>query len=159
MSDTKPRICATIEARMTSSRLPGKVIKPILDKPTLELMVERVKRIECLDDIILATTTNADDDCLVELAERLGIKCFRGSEDDVLERVLHAAQAHDVDIIVELTGDCPLLDPALVDQGVATYLEKGVDYLTNSQPASYPIGMVVGWGLFSLGHGHSGLCP
>ncbi len=137
------RTCATIEARMTSSRLPGKVLKPVLGKPTLELMIERVKRAPSLDDIVLATTTNADDDPLAELADDLGINCFRGSEDDVLDRVLKAAQANDIDVIAELTGDCPLLDPAIIERAIEEYRTSGADYVSNSLTPSYPIGMGV----------------
>src|SRR4051794_28072750 len=97
------RVVATIEARMTSSRLPGKVLLPALGKPLLELMVERLRRCEHLDEIVIATTEDVSSDPLEELADRLGIGCFRGSEDDVLARVLRAAQAYGADLIVELT--------------------------------------------------------
>ncbi len=137
------RVVATIEARMTSSRLPGKVLLPAVGKPLLELMVERLRRTRHLDEIVIATTEDASSDPLQELAERLGIGCFRGSEDDVLARVLGAAQAYDADLIVELTGDCPLIDPALVDHVIERHREGGADYTANVLDRTYPLGFAV----------------
>ncbi len=137
----KPRIVATIEARMTSSRLPGKVLMEAVGKPMLELMIERLRRAVSIDEVVIATTVNATDDPLVELAGRLGVGVFRGSEDDVLVRVLDAARAFEADVIVETTGDCPLIDPALVELCIQGYLEAGVDYLSNVLERTYPQGM------------------
>jgi spore coat polysaccharide biosynthesis protein SpsF len=136
------RVC-TIEARMTSTRLPGKVMKSILGRPSLELMIERLRRAQRLDQIVVATTTNSTDDVIEDLARRLGVGCFRGSEDDVLGRVLGAAKAYEADIIVETTGDCPLIDPFLVDQVVGTLEANDVDYCANCVVKSYPLGMAV----------------
>lgn len=137
----KPRIVATIEARMTSTRLPGKVLKEAVGKPMLALMVERLKQVPSLDDVVIATTTNATDDPVVDLAEALGIGYFRGSEHDVMGRVLGTARAHDIDVIVETTGDCPLIDPDIVERCVQTYFQSDVDYLSNALDRSFPIGM------------------
>jgi spore coat polysaccharide biosynthesis protein SpsF len=137
----RPRIVATIEARMTSSRLPGKVLKTAIAKPMLELMVERLKRVPSLDGIVIATTINDTDDPIVELANRLGVGCYRGSEDDVLLRVLDAARFNNIDIIVQTTGDCPLIDPSLVEDCILDYLQGGADYVSNRLPRSFPIGM------------------
>src|SRR3954470_10802095 len=137
------RVVATIEARMTSSRLPGKVLLPVLGRPLLELMVERLRRARTIDEIVIATTEDATSDPLQELAERLGIGCFRGSEDDVLARVLGAAQAYDAELIVELTGDCPLIDPALVDHLIERHREGGADYTANVLDKTYPLGFAV----------------
>jgi spore coat polysaccharide biosynthesis protein SpsF len=137
------RVVATIEARMTSSRLPGKVLLPARGKPLLELMVERLQRCRHVDEIVIATTEDASSDPLQDLAERLGIGCFRGSEDDVLARVLGAAQAYDAGLIVELTGDCPLIDPALVDHVIERHREGGADYTANVLERSYPLGFAV----------------
>jgi len=131
----------TIQARMTSTRLPGKVMLPIQGKPTLELMIERLRRVRGVDGIILCTTTNATDDVLAALAARLGIACYRGSEDDVLMRVLEAARANNVETIVETTGDCPLIDPAIIESVMAAYRESPVDYCSNVLERCYPIGM------------------
>lgn len=137
----RPRILATIEARMTSSRLPGKVLKQVLGRPMLALMVERLRRVPALDGIVIATTVNATDDPVVDLAENLGVGVFRGSEDDVMGRVLGAARAHGADVIVETTGDCPLIDPAIVQRCIEAYGAAEVDYLSNVLTRSYPIGM------------------
>ncbi|HTO74085.1 MAG TPA: glycosyltransferase family protein [Gemmatimonadales bacterium] len=137
------RIVATIEARMTSSRLPGKVLRPVLGRPLLSHMIERLRRSWQLDQVVVATTHNETDDPIAELAAGLGVGCFRGSEDDVLSRVLGAAQAHDADLIVETTGDCPLIDPEVVDQMIATFLSNKVDYCANVLKPTYPRGMDV----------------
>jgi len=135
------RIASIIEARITSSRLPGKVLKKILGKPTLELMIERLKRIQCLDDIIIATTINKSDDLIVELGDKLNVKVWRGSENDVLERVIEASQAFEVDIVVETTGDCPLIDPQIVTTSITAFNETEVDCVSNAFIPTYPAGM------------------
>jgi spore coat polysaccharide biosynthesis protein SpsF len=132
---------AIIEARMTSSRLPGKVIRPILGRPMLELLIERLGRACRLDQIVLATTTNATDDSLEDLTTRLGVFCFRGSEEDVLARVLGAAHATGTELIVEITGDCPLIDPEVVDRVVDVFRANRVDYASNDLKQTYPNGL------------------
>jgi spore coat polysaccharide biosynthesis protein SpsF len=132
---------ATIEARMTSTRLPGKVLAECCGKPMLELMVERLRLVPELDQIVVATTVNATDAPVEALARRLGIGFWRGSEDDVLQRVLDAARAHEADVIVELTGDCPLIDPAIVSRVIRAYRAAKVDYCANVLTRSWPIGM------------------
>lgn len=132
---------AIIQARMTSSRLPGKIVAPILGRPMLELLIERLRRARQVDHVIVATTANATDDVVEQLCARLGAGCFRGSEDDVLERVLGAAHAYGVELIVEITGDCPLIDPAVVDQLIEMYHEGGVDYVANVLKRTYPRGL------------------
>mgnify|MGYP003520681713 CR=1 FL=1 len=108
------RIVATIEARMRSSRLPGKVLLPILGRPMLALMIERLRRVPQINDIVIATTTDASCDPIEALAGQIGVGCYRGSEDDVLERVLLAARSANADVIVErwqkLTGREALLE-------------------------------------------------
>ncbi|MEQ8194799.1 MAG: glycosyltransferase family protein [Rhodospirillales bacterium] len=131
----------TIQARMGSSRLPGKVLKDAVGKPMLELMIERLKRVPGADKIIVATTVKPADDPIVELAQRVGVNFYRGSEDDVLSRVLEAAQTHNVDVIVETTGDCPLIDPGVIQKIIDTYNATGADYVSNVIERSYPIGM------------------
>lgn len=131
------KIVATIEARMTSSRLPGKVLLPIGGVPALELLITRLKRSKYLDQICVATTINTTDDPLAALAERLGVKYFRGSETDVLGRVLGAAQSVDADIIVEITADCPFMDPAIVDRGIEEFMSRDVDYVGNTTDAKH----------------------
>lgn len=135
------KTAAIIEARMTSTRLPGKVLLPVLGRPLLGHLVERLQRAGTLDQVIIATTTNATDDPVEALARELGCGWFRGSEEDVLDRVLRAAHAHEVGLIVEVTGDCPLMDPAIVDTLVKTFRDGGWDYVSNVIERTYPRGM------------------
>ncbi len=134
------KISAIIEARMTSTRLPGKVLLEAVGKPMLQLMIERISRAAAIDNIIIATTTNDSDDPIVELAKTLSIDYFRGSEHDVLGRVVGSAQAHNVDVIVEIPGDCPLIDPAYVDLCVNEFIEGDADYVSSALSNSFPHG-------------------
>jgi spore coat polysaccharide biosynthesis protein SpsF len=135
------KTAAIIEARMTSTRLPGKVLLPVLGRPLLDHLIERLRRAGTLDQIIVATTTNATDDPVEALTRDLGCGCFRGSEGDVLDRVLSAAHRFGVDLIAEITGDCPLMDPAIVDTLVGTFRLNRYDYVSNVIERTYPRGM------------------
>ena len=128
---------------MTSSRLPGKVLLEAAGKPLLEHMVERLRRSRTLGEIVVATTAEASSDPIAALAQRLGIGCFRGSEDDVLGRVLGAAQAYDAELIVETTADCPLIDPNVLDLVVERFRDGDVDYCSNTLERTYPRGLDV----------------
>lgn len=130
-----------VQARMTSSRLPGKILKPVLEKPLLDHMMDRLSRMQTIDDIIIATTDKPTDDPVEQLTMRRGYTCFRGSEEDVLDRVLKAARQHKVDLIVETTGDCPLIDPVESDKVVRLYREGSLDYASNVLTRTYPRGM------------------
>ena len=141
--DSNKKIVATIEARMTSSRLPGKVLLPLAGKPALERLIERLKRSKYVDEIVIATTTNIADDPIIELAKKIEVKYYRGSEYDVLSRVLKAAKSADADIIVEITGDCPLVDWRLIDRGVTELFDRHIDYSANNITFSYPDGFDV----------------
>lgn len=134
-------IVATIEARMTSSRLPGKVLLPAGGKPMLQHLVERLRRVKSLDRIVLATTDRHTDDELAAFARRQEIACFRGSEDDVMGRVLGAAESVAADVVVEITGDCPIIDPDIVEETIQLFLRSGCDYASNNYAPSYPDGM------------------
>ena len=134
-------IVATIEARMSSSRLPGKVLTPILGKPSLALLVERLQRSRRIDKIVLATTVNPADDALEELSRSMGLHVYRGSEEDVLDRVLCAAGSVEADDIVEITGDCTLLCPEVLDHAVELYLESDCDVVSNTWRPSFPQGI------------------
>ena len=119
----KTKIIASIEARMTSTRLPGKVLMPAFNDITmLEFMIKRVQLSHLIDDIVIATSTKTTDDPIIDLCEKLKINYFRGSEEDVLKRVLESHNKMNSDIIVELTGDCPLIDPKVIDEIVNHYL-------------------------------------
>ncbi|MDC0225483.1 glycosyltransferase family protein [Gammaproteobacteria bacterium] len=137
------KFIATIEARMTSSRLPGKPLMKAGSKTMLEHLVMRLRRVKSIDNIVLATTVNNEDDDLVDEAERLGINYFRGSEDDVLNRVIGAASSVDADVIIEITGDCPIIDPGIIEQTIQMYKAHNVDYVSNVMVRSYPDGMDV----------------
>jgi len=128
---------------MNSSRLPGKVLASICGKPALELMIERLKTVEHINNIIIATTNNKIDDPIARLANKLQVHCFRGSEENVLSRVLGAARAYPTDIIVQTTGDCPLIDPKVISKVIETYFSEKVDYCSNVIERTYPIGMDV----------------
>jgi spore coat polysaccharide biosynthesis protein SpsF len=135
------KIVATIEARMSSTRLPGKVMMPVLGKPILHYLVERLKSVPSIDEIVLATTINKTDDRLIEFAISENISYFRGSEDDVMLRVVEAADSVSADIVVEITGDCPIIDPQIVEQTVLMYKANNADYVSNGHIRSFPDGM------------------
>lgn len=135
------KIVASIEARMRSTRLPGKVLKPIMERPMMELLIERVLLADLLDDVVIATTDHVSCDPIEDLAEKVGVCCFRGSEEDVLQRVYLAAKHADADVLVVLTGDMPLVDPAIIDQVIQAYLDNSVDYCANSLIQTYPRGL------------------
>lgn len=135
------KMIATIEARMTSTRLPGKVLMPAAGRPMLEHLVNRLKRVPSIRQIVLATTLNESDQPLVDFARHAGIGCFRGSEDDVMQRVLGAADSVNADVIVEITGDCPLIDPRIVEQVIKMFENNSCDYCSNVGMRCYPDGM------------------
>lgn len=139
------RIDATIQARLGSSRLPGKVLKTICGKPMLELQIERIRQSALIDRVIIATADSPQNDAIEELANRLGCFCFRGSEDDVLGRVVGALRAYDVELHVEFQGDNPAPDPLLVDSIIGYYLKHSTDYdyVTNALKTTYPPGAEV----------------
>ena len=143
MSTSCLKIVASIEARMSSSRLPGKVLKPVLGKPILHYLVERLKAVPQIDEIVLATTVNEQDNILQRFAEEENISCYRGSEHNVMERVIKAVESTEGDLIVEITGDCPIIDHGLIDQAINTYLYNSVSYVSNAHVRTYPDGMDV----------------
>jgi|SRR5579872_739115 len=126
---------------MASTRLPGKVLRPILGRPMLERIIERLGRAQCVDQIVVATTVNRADDPIAELARTLGVAYYRGSEEDVLDRVLQAARSTDATTIVEITGDSPLVDPGVIDTIFTAYCSRGVDYASNTLKLTYPLGV------------------
>ena len=135
------KIVATIEARMNSSRLFGKVLLQAGGKPMLKHLIERLRNVPSLDYIIIATTTNRLDNELELFAKNNNVHCFRGSEEDVMSRVIGAAESLGADIIVEITGDCPIIDPQIVEQSIRVYLANTVDYLSNAHIRTFPDGM------------------
>ena len=140
------KIVTIIEARMSSSRLPGKVLKKTNDgsMTMIEMMVKRAQRSMLSDEVIVATTTNPKDDSLCEHLTDLDIKFYRGSEENVLQRVLDTALSNNADVIVEVTGDCPLLHHEIIDQSIGFFLKSGSDYVGNTCITnSYPRGQDV----------------
>lgn len=134
------KIVATIEARMTSSRLPKKVLLDLCGKPSLQHMIERLKRSRYVDDVVVATTVNETDNPVIELCQQIGCSYYRGSEEDVLLRVLDAAKSVDGDIIVETTGDCPVIDWRHVDYLVEQFFNGEYDYVSNIIERTFPRG-------------------
>lgn len=135
---------AILQARMSSSRLPGKVMKPLLGRPMIERQLERLRRCETLDRIIVATSDDASDDPLAAHLRDIGVEVFRGSLSDVLERFLAAARTFGVEgQLVRLTADCPLADPGVIDDCVRLQTQLGVDYVSNGRKRTYPHGLDV----------------
>lgn len=135
------KFVATIEARLTSSRLPGKVLLPALGQPMLHHLVQRLRAVPSVDEIVLATTTNVTDEPLVAFSKKENIKAFRGSEDDVMARIIGAAEAGGAGVIVEITGDCPIIDPDIVEQTIRMYKTHETTYVSNGIIRTYPDGM------------------
>ena len=138
-----PKIVCIVEARFRATRLPGKVLMPILGEPMLGRMIERLRRARTLDEIVVATADGPADDAVAAYAEAQGVHVFRGSEDDVLDRVVRAAKSRSADLIVETTGDCPLIDPGIIDKVVGDFLMGGADFVSNILPHTTPRGMDV----------------
>lgn len=132
-----------VQARMTSTRLPGKVLKQVLGKPLLEYQLERLRQVKLADEIVIATTTNHTDEPIVELCNSLSFPYFRGSEDDVLSRYYGGATAHQAELVVRVTSDCPLIDPQVIDMVIDYYLQNQFhyDYVSNGLERTYPRGM------------------
>lgn len=138
------KIVGIIQSRMGSSRLPGKMMIDLCGYPVLQWVIERSKRASKLDEIVLATTTNPEDDCLIILSQRLGIQTFRGSEQDVLDRFIKAAKKFNATIIVRICADNPLVAPEEINRLVEFYLTESPDYAFNHIPKlqnNYPDGL------------------
>ncbi|HEV8698336.1 MAG TPA: glycosyltransferase family protein [Candidatus Limnocylindrales bacterium] len=144
MSAPSRRTVAIIQARMGSERLPGKVLLPLLGEPMLTRVVRRTARAGRLDEVVVATTDQPADDAIVELADREGWHVVRGSAHDLLDRYVVAARAHDAEVIVRITSDCPLIDPEVIDRTIAAFDAADVDYASNSlEPRTFPRGLDV----------------
>lgn len=137
------KIPVVVQARMSSTRLPGKVMMPFLGKTFLESCIDRCAQIQRISEVIVATTDRSDCDSLADLAERRGYRVVRGSQDDVLSRYLSAARSANADAVVRITSDCPLIDPQIASQVVARFLEADYDLVTTNIPPSWPNGMDV----------------
>jgi spore coat polysaccharide biosynthesis protein SpsF (cytidylyltransferase family) len=131
---------AVIQARSGSTRFPRKVLAPLQGRPVLAHIIDRVSRATLVDRVVVATTDDPRDDEVASLAVALGAGVTRGSEDDVLSRYVLAAREHSADVVVRITADCPLTDPAVVDSVVRARTERNADYASNEEPATFPEG-------------------
>jgi spore coat polysaccharide biosynthesis protein SpsF len=145
MMSIDKKVVAIIQARMTSSRLPGKVMREIAGYPMIYHVIHRVGLSTLIDEVVVATTTNTQDDEIAQFCQENNISCFRGHPYDVLDRFYQTALAYQADIIVRITADCPIMDSALIDELVTNFLGSEVDFAANRLPPpwkrSYPIGL------------------
>lgn len=136
------RVIATIEARMSASRLPGKVMLPLAGAPMLERLVERIRRSRYVDEVVVATTVAAPDAVIAALCDRIGCRVHRGSVENITSRLMEASTG--ADIVVQITGDCPLIDPAHVDKTVRLLIDERADYASNGlNGGTFPLGFDV----------------
>ncbi len=137
------KVVAIIQARMGSSRLPGKVLEAILEKPTLWHLINRLQTAQLVDKIVIATSINQQDKPIVKFAEENGIDCYAGSELDLVDRLYQTAREYGAEAMVRITGDCPLVDPLVVDRVTKYYLDGqgSLDYVSNVSPRTYPDGL------------------
>jgi spore coat polysaccharide biosynthesis protein SpsF len=135
------RIVAIIQARMRSTRLPGKVLRRLGDRTVLSWVIHRVRRFRRIDDLLIATTNEPVDDAIVKEAESCSVDVFRGSENDVLDRYYRAARQAQADAVIRITSDCPLIDPEVSDYTIGKFLEEQPDYASNALERTYPRGL------------------
>jgi spore coat polysaccharide biosynthesis protein SpsF len=142
MSKQNPaKILGVLQARTSSSRLPGKVLLPILGQPMILRQIERLKRVRCMDSLVLATSTDPSDDALAASVAASGVPVYRGSLDNVLERFIGAAAPFHPEWVVRLTGDCPLADPQLIDRLISDTLAVRADYGSTALAPTFPDGL------------------
>jgi glutamate-1-semialdehyde 2,1-aminomutase len=142
-ADNVMKVVAVVQARMTSSRLPGKVLADIEGKPMLEILLNRLSCAKHIDEIVVATSTLESDDPISDLSFSLGIRVHRGSIDDVRSRYIGTAIETNADVIVRITGDCPLTDPKIVDSAIEKFKSTKSGYISNINPPTFPHGLDV----------------
>ena len=135
------KFVAIVQARMGSVRLPNKVMKPIVGIPMIEILLKRLNKSELIDQIILVSSIDKKNKNLVDKVKKLGFAFMQGSEDDVLDGYIRAAEQYKADAIIRITGDCPLVDPVLVDECIRRFKETKVDYYSNIEPQTFPDGL------------------
>lgn len=135
-----PRVVAIIQARISSSRLPGKVMLDLGGQPMLAHVIRRVRRAETLDDVCVATSDCPEDDAVAALAHSMGVRVFRGSLEDVLDRYVRAAELCRADVVVRVTGDCPFVEPEFIDRAVRHHLASGAEYTCAQLATEFPLG-------------------
>ena len=143
MGISKKRIIAITQARTGSTRLPRKVLLTINGQTLLQIHLDRVSKSKTIDEVIVATTDKDTDEPIMKVAQQLGYKCYRGSENDVLDRYYQAAKEANAEVVVRVTSDCPLVDPDLIDTIVNAHLVYGTDFTSNIVKRSFPDGMDV----------------
>ena len=139
--DQVMKVVAIVQARMGSTRLPNKVMKKIDGKPMIEILLHRLSKSKRVDSILLATSTNANNIPLIDFVSGLGFRVVTGSENDVLDRYVKAIDESCADVVVRITGDCPLVDPNLVDEAIDGFINSNCEYFSNIEPATYPDGL------------------
>ena len=139
----KKKVLILIQARMGSTRLPKKVLADVEGRPMLLRLYDRMRKVKSADEVAIATTDNPNDDIIAETAQKNGIPLYRGSENDIIDRLYQAAKKFGGDVVVRITADCPLADPRLIDRMVGIFLEKGYDFFSNVNPPTYPDGLDV----------------
>ena len=132
------KVVALVQARMGSTRLPGKVMRTIFGKPMIELLLERLSKSNQIDEIVVATSEKVENDQIQSFVESLGYRCTRGSDSNVLNRFYESAKLVGADVVVRITADCPLMDPALVDECIKGFKNSKVDYFSNTEPRTFP---------------------
>lgn len=137
------KIVAIIQARMSSTRLPGKVLESVSGRPLLWYTVERVRLCSEVEDVVVATSDREADDPIESFCGENGVECFRGDHDDVLKRFVEASKKYDADIIVRITGDCPLVDPGVIGEVIKRFKSDECDYSSNVFERTYPHGLDV----------------
>jgi spore coat polysaccharide biosynthesis protein SpsF len=145
LDNIKLRIILIVQARMGSTRLPGKILREVLDKPLLAYEIERLRRVSKVDEVVIATTKNPSDKPVVDFCQHEQVPIFRGSEEDVLDRFFRAAKAFSADVVVRVSGDCPLIDHNIVDEVIQFYLDHYPEYtyVSNTLERTYPRGLDV----------------
>ncbi|HXC04062.1 MAG TPA: glycosyltransferase family protein [Bacteroidia bacterium] len=139
---TPAKIVAVIQARTGSTRLPGKIMLPLAGAPLLYRMAERVLQSNLCNEVVIATTTDPDDDAVAELCKQYKLNCYRGHPTDLLDRHYQVALAYQADVVLKIPSDCPLIDPTIIDKGIRFFLDHwpNYDYVSNLHPATYPDG-------------------
>ncbi len=137
------KVVCIVQARVGSTRLPGKVLKKICGKAVLEHDIDRLRRIKNIDEIVIATTKLEKDTAIIEMCKSLGAKYFRGSEEDVLSRYYYAAKENNADVVVRVTSDCPLIDFEISENIIQYYIDNKdkYDYVSNTIDRTYPRGL------------------
>jgi len=136
-------IVAILQARMSSTRLPGKVLKPILGKPMIERQIERLRLSNKIDRLVVATSNESGDDAISNYCQQINVGCYHGDLHNVLSRYYHAARAYQATTVVRLTADCPLADASVIDDVIEQHLTQGNDFTSNTKPSTFPDGLDV----------------